>query len=539
MGNGKMNGTNMIDINNADTQGIWELLPCDSQILAVHAAILHTGKVLFISGSGNSVPKHNAHEFHSIVWDYQNGTFKLLTTPTDIFCSGHSFLDDGRLLVAGGTLDYQSGNDQDGTLRGFRGTRTAYLFDPTIEDFVRVADMEDGRRYQNDDGRWYPTLVALHDDRTLTISGLSATLLPPNNIGNQYSRINDLNEVYSESDGWTSNGILRSNIRDATWPLYPHLYLTNKSHQMFYSGAHVFGSNNLPPGWLDLSNNTFSPLNMTPAQADSFDLNRRDQSASVLLPPAQEQKVMVMGGGGLKDLGRPPGPTNPEIGIAKVHIVDLKNANPTYHQVASMHFPRMHLNAVLLPDRTVLVSGGEAVVEDKDQAALSAEIYNPSSNTWKVAAKAIVPRMYHSIAILLPDARVITAGSNPESADPGGGDLRLELFHPPYLFKGPRPLIQNAPQEWTYGETIRIHTPHAKDIKWINLIRPMATTHSWDSNQRLVDVKFIHDKTCQLVAQVPRESSLAPPGWYMLFITNGKDVPSVAHWVHIIDENKE
>lgn len=458
----------------------------------------------------------------------------MLTTPTDVFCSGHAFLDDGRLLVAGGTLDYQSGKAGNGTLRGFRGAKEAYLFDPVIEDFIRVADMEDGRRYENDDGRWYPTLVILSNGHILTVSGLSATLLPPDNRGNRSSRVNDLHEDYSEADGWTARGTLKSRIKGATWPLYPHIYLTSIKDRLFYSGGHVFGSNKLPPGWLDLSNNTFNSLNMTPSEVNSFDLDRRDQSASVLLPPAQEQKVMIIGGGGLEDLGNPPDPnTNREIGIGKVHIVDLKNANPTYRQVASMHFPRMHLNAVLLPDRTVLVSGGEALVEDKDQAALKAEIYDPSRDTWKVAAEATVPRMYHSIAILLPDARVITAGSNPESADPGGGELRLELFHPPYLFKGLRPFIQSVQREWIYAETVKIHTPYAKDIKWVSLIRPMATTHSWDSNQRLVDVGFKHDKVCQLIAYVPKEPNLAPPGRYMLFITNEKDVPSVANWVHL------
>src|SRR5262249_48982626 len=137
----------------------------------------------------------------------------------------------------------------------------------------------------------------------------------------------------------------------------------------------------------------------------------------------------------------------------------------------------------------------------------------------------------------LPDGRVLTAGSNPESADPGGGELRIEIFHPPYLFRGPRPFIQSVPRDWTYGATITIHTPQAREIKWLSLVRPMATTHSWDSNQRLVDVHFEPHGFCHLTAQVPRQSMLAPPGWYMLFLVQHSGVPSVASWVHLTGDS--
>src|SRR5262249_58565901 len=138
-----------------------------------------------------------------------------------------------------------------------------------------------------------------------------------------------------------------------------------------------------------------------------------------------------------------------EIGIKRVHVVELLSSSPHYAAAPSMSLERIHLNAVLLPDRTVFVSGGEQMLEDQTSAALVAEIYDPAATTnpWTVVAKATGPRLYHSIAVLLPDGRVLTAGSNPESADPGGGELRLELFHPPYLFRGPRPLVPRVPPD--------------------------------------------------------------------------------------------
>ncbi len=476
-GGGDMPGMNL---SQAAKQGIWELLPCDSQVLAVHGAVLHTGKVIFLSGSGNNL---NNHVYRAVVWDYEYGLFKMITTPTDIFCGGHAFLPDGRLLVAGGTKSYDR----------FPGETSAYLFDPIIEDFIRVADMADGR--------WYPALVSLPDGRIVAVSGWSVQGDPV---------MNDRPEFFSYQNNWTA---LTKTMR---FPLYPHLFL-QRDGRLFYSGGHVFGTQNTKPGWLNLATQSFTP--MTTGIPASFDLDHRDQSASVLLPPAQDQHVMIIGGG--------------DPGINAVHTIDLKLATPAYLAIAPMHYRRIHLNAVLLPDRTVFVCGGETNSEQATTAALQSEIYHPNTNTWALGATATVPRMYHSIAMLLPDGRVITAGSNPEANTVAGGELRLELYHPPYLFRGPRPFIQSVPQEWQYGATIEIHTPQAEDIKWVHIIRPMATTHSWDSNQRLIDLPFKKHGLCHLEAHVSNEPTIAPPGWYMLFITDRNSIPSVAKWIHL------
>src|SRR5207237_3248636 len=114
----------------------------------------------------------------------------------------------------------------------------------------------------------------------------------------------------------------------------------------------------------------------------------------------------------------------------------------------------------------------------------------------------------------------------------------LELFHPPYLFRGPRPFIERAPQELSYNATIEIETPQAEEIKWVQLIKPMATTHSCDTEQRLVDLPIKRKQFCKLEVRVPREANLAPPGWYMLFITNQQGIPSVAKWVHLAMDKK-
>ena len=114
--------------------------------------------------------------------------------------------------------------------------------------------------------------------------------------------------------------------------------------------------------------------------------------------------------------------------IANADIADLTVPNPAYTPASPMIHGRTRLNAVLLPDRTIFVSGGGSSPESGP--VLEAEIYDPQAGAWSAAAIATVPRFYHSVALLLPDGRVATAGSNP---DRGDDELRIEIFHPPYF----------------------------------------------------------------------------------------------------------
>ena len=453
----------------AATKGLWELLPCDSQVLAVHAALLHTGKVLFFAGSGND--ELYTTGLRSIVWDYENGTFHQPVTPVDVFCAHQAFLADGRLLVVGGTETY-----------AFTGLRTTYMFDPATEQWIRLGDMSTGR--------WYPAAVALGDGRVLAAGGTG-------DLAHQV-------EIYSPLTGWAP-----AIARTHGWGQFPNLILL-RDGRVFFTGAN-FDGGALAPFMFDVNTHAETPVGgLSPA-------DQHGMAPSLLLPPAQSQKVMVLGGGG-------PGGPSPAVNLVNLAV-------PAPHFVAGppMAHKRAMQNAVILPDRTVFVSGG-GMDETPATAELRSEIYDPASNTWRPGAKATVPRLYHSIALLLPDGRVITAGSNPNRRD---DELRLELFHPPYLFKGPRPFIERAPEAAHYGNTIEIHTLQADEIKWVQLIRPMATTHSCDTEQRLVDLKFSVSGFCKLLATLPREANLAPPGWYMLSIVDRQGVPSVAKWIHL------
>ncbi|HJV89769.1 MAG TPA: galactose oxidase-like domain-containing protein [Holophagaceae bacterium] len=456
--------------------GYWELLPCEAPILTVHAALMHTGKVLFFAGSGND--ELYTTGFRSAVYDYENGGFTLPATPTDVFCAGQCFLPDGRVFVAGGTERYDP----------FVGLKSSLIFDPISEQWTFVQAMKNGR--------WYPTLIGLGNGHPMATSGGGSPE----------------NEIYDAPTGWSVAG------PGIGWPLYPHLHLL-KDGRVFHSGMRLGGSG-MAPGYLNPATGAYTPLPAASVPA-SFDFGARDQGATVLLPPAQTQKVMVMGGG------------SPSIN--KVHVIDTDAPTPAYVQVPSMLRNRIHVNAVILPDRTVVATGGSGIAEDALTASTEAEIYDPATNTWHTGARARVPRMYHSIALLMPDGRVLTSGSNPSRRN---DEKRIEIYHPPYLFKGPRPCLERVPEVVALGSTFAVHTPDASKIKWISLVKPMATTHSYDSEQRLIDLPF-RRHACHLHTAMPENPNLVPPGYYMLFVVSDQGVPSIAKWVKVVANGKE
>jgi Domain of unknown function (DUF1929) len=532
-----------LDIDTAAVKGVWRLLPYFSEVLPVHAGLLHTGKVLFFAASGNNAFRFFSDRFGSeadkiytsVVWDpaknvFDNHTFdhpptlrRANRTVIDFFCCGHTLLPDGRILVGGGTADYDErivNGQMQNAGHGFKGTREAIIFDPQTEHWTAIQQMTRGR--------WYPTLLSLSDGRVLAASGLD-----------------------EQGNGPQNNTIeMNTNPGTAAWqtarafdlPLYPHLFQL-ASGRLFYTGGKMDTRGDSFPL-------VFDAANATPAAGinNLVDAGQCNQSASVILPPAQDQRIMILGGG-------PEDPDDPNAprGVAthRVQVIDFKAANPAYQTKQPLNHERMHVNAVLLPDRTAIAVGGGVTREASARSALvdpqggrevfEAEIYDPVQDSWTVTAPATIARLYHSVALLLPDGRVVSAGGNPDKGsqadwlppDPKE-EMRLEIYSPPYLFrKQSRPAVQKVPQEIAYASKIDIQTPNASAIKWISLVRPGLTTHSFNGTQRLVDIPFTVAPPATLHGTVPSDRNVAPPGWYMLFLTDTDGVPSVASWVHL------
>jgi len=140
--------------------------------------------------------------------------------------------------------------------------------------------------------------------------------------------------------------------------------------------------------------------------------------------------------------------------------------------------------------------------------------------------------MYHSVMILLPRGKVMMSGW---ANDASSGTI--ELYSPPYLFKGARPTISSAPATVNFGQQFTIGTPNATEITRVTAVKPMAVTHQTESNQRVIELCFLRDRvhTDNLIVTAPDGSphAFAPRGYYMLFILNGHGVPSAARWIRL------
>jgi len=204
--------------------------------------------------------------------------------------------------------------------------------------------------------------------------------------------------------------------------------------------------------------------------------------------------------------------------------MDFSAANPTWQSVASMPQGRHDMNLVILPDGTLLGVGGNTKGKS-DLPQYDTLLYDPAMNTWRTMARQTERRAYHSTAILLPDGRVLSGGDN----RPGGGNKKLEIYSPPYLFKGARPTITSATGTVANGGTLSVQTPSS--VARAVLMAPGATTHANDMHQRLVELQF-SQTAGGISAHVPA-AGVAPAGYYMLFILNSAGVPSVASWVKV------
>ena len=396
-------------------------------------------------------------------------------TRTNVFCSGHAFLPDGRLLIVGG----HDGVDGDGS------THT------TIFDY-RLPNPWDYTNPDMSKGRWYPTATSLANGEVLVLSGsIDST-----------EGTNALPEVWQTGagGGWRA---LSNAIRKL--PLYPGVHVAPNG-RIFVSGPDP------DTHYLDTSG----------AGMWSFVANRqfgsRSYGSSVTYEPG---KILAIGG------GDPPTST--------AEVIDLTAATPAWNYVGSMASARRQLNATVLPDGKVLVTGGTSSsgFNNGTNAVLTAELWNPATGTWSTMASMQVPRLYHSTALLLPDGRVLSAGGGRPAGTGTTDNENAEFFSPPYLFRGTRPTVSSAPATVGYGQTFSIGTPDAAAIASVTLVRLSSVTHAFNMNQRFNRLSFTAAGG-GLQATAPANSNLAPPGHYMLFILNGNGVPSVAKIIQLL-----
>ena len=253
-----------------------------------------------------------------------------------------------------------------------------------------------------------------------------------------------------------------------------------------------------------------------------------------LLPPAYTPKVMALGGGG-----------NPA--TSSTEIIDLSAASPAWTPGPSMSTGRIQMDAVILPDGTVLAMGGSVNNEAPNGPGKTADLYDPVTNTFRSAGTASYSRLYHSTALLLPDARVMSMGSNPGSR--GRYEAAIEIYTPAYLFDSSDLLITTGRPSITaitpssgvvgYNAPFSVNFSSASPIASAVLVRPGSVTHAFDMEQRLIGLCGPSPQPpCSagggtLSLTSPPNGNIAPPGYYMLFLLDSAGVPSKAQFIQL------
>jgi galactose oxidase len=449
--------------------------------VAIHTSVLPNGKVLFWGRRDQLTGSMHEQECTPYVWDPRTGELTPTPRPTrvdgtkvNLFCSGHAFLPDGRLLVAGGHVTDGDGLDQ------------ACVYDYRTNTWTALPVMNERR--------WYPIATALSDGTVLVSSGSYKD--------NGRVIINDVPQIW-DGHQWT--------------PAADFIGLPPYSRIVNTDGP---GSRTALP-WTAL------PWTALPWPQRARQNGGRQYGPSVMYDAG---KVLYIGGN--------DGAT--DVPTAEAGVIDLCAKPSAWGEIASMHFPRRQHHATILADGSVLVTGGTRGPGFNDlspgKPVHVAELWDPVTEEWKRLAAEDVDRCYHGSAVLLPDATVLSAGSGEftvdgEQNDPRDSHRNAQIFHPPYLFHGPRPEIASAPEEIAYGETfsLEISGPEIGKITWIRL---PSVTHAADHNQRINVLEFgCADGRVNVTA--PERPEICPPGHYMLFVLSKAGVPSLAWIVRI------
>jgi hypothetical protein len=450
--------------------------PFPLPIVAINAILFHTGDVLIWDG----------FEEGSNAWVYEWST-QLLTPVQNVsnqFCSGLVTLEDGSALVVGG---------HDGT--AFVGTTTANVFDPTTQTWIPRSTMS----YR----RWYPTATTLADGRVLAVSGTST-------CQDRTACISRIPEIFDPaSNTWTE--LTASSL---LMPMYPFMFQLPDG-RIGYAGS-------------DEADTETRVLDLTTGNWTTLDANRVPGGSAAMYSPG-----VVIKSGAAGDVDLPPSPA-----VSSAFVFDFNEATPSWRPVGSMAFPRTYHTLTMLPDGNVAVTGGLQTSDEGDdtQTVYPAEIWDVQTETWSTMAPMQRSRSYHSTGLLLPDGRVLVTGSGRAGSPALPNELSAEIFSPPYLFRGPRPVVSAAPATLDVGETFVVSTPDTADIVQVTLLRPGAVTHGFDQNQRFIPLNF-QASGSQSQVTAPTSLNTAPPGYYMLFLVNTEGVPSVAEFVRIAPQS--
>jgi len=456
-------------------------------IVPVSAANLPDGKVVLWSAEDRFSFGNDTGRTYTVTFDpaTNSATERLVSeTGHDMFCPGIANLPDGRVLVNG----------------GLSSPKTS-IFNPATGAWTSGADMNIPRAYQG--------TTVLADGSVLTLGGSWA-----GGVGNKHG------EVWSDATGWRRlSGVLIDPFLsvDATrnFGMDSHLWLLAAGNGRVFHAGPGFNMN-----WIDTEGNG-RVVSAGRRGDDQFSIN----GSVVMYDQARMLKV-----------GGAPGYDGVNAN-ANAYVIEL-GATVNVRKIQPMAYRRAFQNVVVLPNGQVVIIGGATVAVgfSDNNSVLAPELFDPVTETFVALPPISVPRNYHSIALLLQDGRVLSAGGGLCGANCAANHADLQVLSPPYLFNADgtlatRPVIESAPAQANHGSTVTVATNDT--ITAFALVRAASTTHALNNDQRRLPLVFRPTGENQYAVDMPTNPGWAVPGMYMLFAINANGVPSVARTLRI------
>jgi YVTN family beta-propeller protein len=435
-------------------------------LIAIHAVLMPDGRVLTYGSDGNG---DQTGFFIYDVWDPAAGlSAGHLTLPnatgTDLFCSAQLVLPQGgKVFIAGG-------DNWTGESTTLTGNNNSNVFDYANNTLTRNNDMNRAR--------WYSTVTTLLNGEIYIQGGDGGADRP---------EIRGTNGVFRLLTGANTS---------AFDTLYPRNFIAPDGRIFGYdSDGKMYYVDTSGTGSVTTAGQLTGPTG--------------DSASAAMFRPG---RILQFGG---------------QSNGAKV--IDINGPVPVVTTTQSLSSQRKLVNATILADGRVVATGGSSVWNQMTNVNYKAEIWNPDTGQWLQGASGNRARLYHSTALLLPDASVLVAGGGaygPQS------NRNIEVYYPPYLYDASgalaaRPTIESAPGTIDIGTTFPVDFASAPGISRVVMVKTGSVTHSWNTEQRFVELSF-NAIGSRLMVQAPARAADAPPGFYLLFVINTAGTPSIA-----------
>jgi YVTN family beta-propeller protein len=389
-------------------------------------------------------------------------------TLTDIFCSAQV------ILPQSGEIFIAGGDNWTGTGTTNTGNNNSNLFDYSDNTLVRSMNMFRAR--------WYASTTVMIDGEVYIQGG---------NGGGDRPEVRQLNGAFR----------LLGNANTSSYAaVFPRNFLA--------PDGRVFGYDTSGKMYFVNHNGTGS---LSPAGQISS-ANAGWTSSAAMYRPG---KILQIGGN--------------SNGAA---IIDINGPQPAITITQSMSSRRQWVSATVLANGKVIGTGGSQTDNQLTGVNNSAEIWDPATGSWFVGPSAVRARLYHSAALLLPDASVLVSGGGAPGPQV---NTNAEIYYPPYLFAGNsfavRPQIRSAPDSVEVGDVLDIETD-ITDVSAVNIVKTGSVTHSVNMDQRFLTLPFVQSGN-MVQASLPARATDLPPGYYLMFLLDAQGVPSMASMLRV------